>query len=713
MQSDQGFARRRDACAALHGLGCLLAGRSGLAGAPLTEAPRRRRGLSRARAAAADIRRQRRPEPTSCPGFRDNRARGHGNGGAPVTLRLVPPAPRTRTRRKPVAALAEHATPVEARIAKRPVRGMLAKLSGAAAQVAPLRLVSPRTEAVPYAAEAPVAASVEPLEAQTVVPLAVEPPPLAPIGELDFVVSDLELPSGPAIWESVDAPQPAVLTVVEDEIEQLLAALEGADAQSVSPAPPIEEPAPVHEVEPTEGRAADEPTIFAFEPDTASVLAVETGPEAFVDLELPLVETDLTIGLAESPAAFDSIPVSTPSGSDHDDVAAELEAELARIEARQVAVTCAPPVVTTPTGHVTGSTVDTCVEPAPECLRPSAESGPSAAPVSARGSARRPRRRPGKSLARETVPPRRRRQALLCRKRRRSSSRPGRSIRRLSSPRVMSSRTRCEMSEPSPLRAGAALPWRASAAAARWIRRRSSVTLSTGNRASGGFWNLETEASKVAQVLPFVPRVDPGAESHVRQGGAPGDVETIAIGAAGESITRSASEWRPATDETVDASTTTPAAKRGWRINWKRTAAAALALMLLEGVAFATAYWFVKPAEMGTLLVCTSQGGIEVLIDGRKSGVTPLTVNPKPGRHTLEMRDTAPPRSCPSISPGVVTTQSVKWARGAPLGKLSVKTTPAGARILVDGAYKGTAPLSLDDVRSARTWWWRNRQPGR
>jgi hypothetical protein len=140
-------------------------------------------------------------------------------------------------------------------------------------------------------------------------------------------------------------------------------------------------------------------------------------------------------------------------------------------------------------------------------------------------------------------------------------------------------------------------------------------------------------------------------------------------------------------------------AARGWRINWRRTAAASFVVILLEGVAFATAYWLVKPSEMGTLLVETSRPGVEVLVDGRSSGRTPVTTQLRPGRYTLELRVDGASKVIPvEISPGVQTTQQVKWPAASRLGRLKVTTTPPGARILVDGQYRGASPVVLDDV---------------
>ncbi|MGE3843387.1 MAG: PEGA domain-containing protein, partial [Vicinamibacterales bacterium] len=202
-------------------------------------------------------------------------------------------------------------------------------------------------------------------------------------------------------------------------------------------------------------------------------------------------------------------------------------------------------------------------------------------------------------------------------------------------------------------------------------------------------WNVETEAAKEAQVVPFTPKPAEWSSS-IRL-----EDEDIELQLQRNLSARSAIA-EPEEDAGVEKR---PTARRSWRVDWKRTAAASLAVMLLEGVAFATAYWIVKPAENGTLLVETSQAGVDVLIDGRASGRTPLTAELKPGRHTLELRGFGSTKVVPvEISAGVQTTQSMKWPRAGRLGKLMVSTTPAGARVFLDGVVKGTAPLTIDDV---------------
>lgn len=138
-------------------------------------------------------------------------------------------------------------------------------------------------------------------------------------------------------------------------------------------------------------------------------------------------------------------------------------------------------------------------------------------------------------------------------------------------------------------------------------------------------------------------------------------------------------------------------------INWKRTLAASLVVSLLEGVAFATAYWFATPTEPGSLLVETTPGGIEVLVDGRVSGKTPYSGSLVPGRHTIELRVGASSRVIPvEISPGVQTMQRVLWSKGLRTGQARITSTPAGARVNIDGLAHGVTPLTVSTLAAGR-----------
>ena len=144
---------------------------------------------------------------------------------------------------------------------------------------------------------------------------------------------------------------------------------------------------------------------------------------------------------------------------------------------------------------------------------------------------------------------------------------------------------------------------------------------------------------------------------------------------------------------------TFPARRPRMTINWRRTIAASIVIMLIEGGAFATAYWYVKPREVGYLLVNSTVAGLDVSIDGKVQGKTPLSLELPPGRHTIELRGQGVTKAVPvEIAPNVQTSQMIAWSRPAKVGRLSLKTTPAGAQVMVDGQPRGLSPLTIDDL---------------
>jgi hypothetical protein len=229
-------------------------------------------------------------------------------------------------------------------------------------------------------------------------------------------------------------------------------------------------------------------------------------------------------------------------------------------------------------------------------------------------------------------------------------------------------------------------------------------------------WNLAPETARIRLAPPEVPLAGSTEQQPVGVApiaAVPAAVPTVvpepasapALAARGPDLPEAPFDpARPVAPEPVlfaswQERAPAPPAVRRWRVDWKRTAAAALVVVLLEGVAFATAYWFVRPPENGTLLVQASEEGVEVWIDGRQRGRTPLSVELEPGRHTLEMRGYGAAKTMPvEISPGVQTTQFVRWRRAVRTGTLKVTTTPDGARILLDGRYRGVSPLVIENV---------------
>ncbi len=90
--------------------------------------------------------------------------------------------------------------------------------------------------------------------------------------------------------------------------------------------------------------------------------------------------------------------------------------------------------------------------------------------------------------------------------------------------------------------------------------------------------------------------------------------------------------------------------------------------------------------------------GSEVTVDGRAVGTTPLTTTLAAGVHTVlfHLRDTE--RSVQVTVPdGGRVSQLFDWTR-KPTGALQVTTTPAGARVLVDGEPRGVTPTMIADL---------------
>ena len=143
----------------------------------------------------------------------------------------------------------------------------------------------------------------------------------------------------------------------------------------------------------------------------------------------------------------------------------------------------------------------------------------------------------------------------------------------------------------------------------------------------------------------------------------------------------------------------TVAPRRSFRVNWARTLAASLLVALLEGVAFATAWWYVTPEQQGWLVVHTKPAGIQIAVDGLVLGKTPFAKALAPGRHTIELRYGTGTRVVPvEISAGVQTEQRLTWGNGFTSGQASISSTPAGSKVSIDGRLMGKTPLTVSDL---------------
>ena len=103
---------------------------------------------------------------------------------------------------------------------------------------------------------------------------------------------------------------------------------------------------------------------------------------------------------------------------------------------------------------------------------------------------------------------------------------------------------------------------------------------------------------------------------------------------------------------------------------------------------------------LGTLVVNTDPAGAPVIIDGTARGVTPLTLGLPQGAHELLIVGTdGEPRVIPlNIVAGSTVAQTIELSNkaAARTGELMVRSDPPGARVTLDGASIGTAPITLD-----------------
>jgi hypothetical protein len=109
-----------------------------------------------------------------------------------------------------------------------------------------------------------------------------------------------------------------------------------------------------------------------------------------------------------------------------------------------------------------------------------------------------------------------------------------------------------------------------------------------------------------------------------------------------------------------------------------------------------------EPAQTGTLTINTRPAVSEVLVDGERRGMTPLSLAMKPGAHTITIRHGSEERVVPlTIAAGADVTQYFEMKGGEPtalFGVVSVSTDPPGARVAVDGRPRGTSPVTVADL---------------
>jgi serine/threonine protein kinase len=143
----------------------------------------------------------------------------------------------------------------------------------------------------------------------------------------------------------------------------------------------------------------------------------------------------------------------------------------------------------------------------------------------------------------------------------------------------------------------------------------------------------------------------------------------------------------------------------GQNKTWIAATVGGVVILALGGYAARRA--FVAPvaattAATGTLTINSNPTGAEVVVDGQRSGITPVTLTLKAGAHNVELRGGGEPRTLPvAIVPGTQATQYIELPRPAPasVGQLQVQTQPAGAPVTVDGVARGRSPVLVENLR--------------
>ena len=135
---------------------------------------------------------------------------------------------------------------------------------------------------------------------------------------------------------------------------------------------------------------------------------------------------------------------------------------------------------------------------------------------------------------------------------------------------------------------------------------------------------------------------------------------------------------------------------------WAFVALVASAALVGAALMFAPR-WRVSAAvpPTGQLVVVSQPAGGDVIVDGQRRGVTPLTLSLTPGPHALQLNRADVSRSIAvTIKAGAETTHYVDLdSRPVPeAGQLVVSSEPPGARVTIDGQARGVTPVTLADI---------------
>jgi hypothetical protein len=103
--------------------------------------------------------------------------------------------------------------------------------------------------------------------------------------------------------------------------------------------------------------------------------------------------------------------------------------------------------------------------------------------------------------------------------------------------------------------------------------------------------------------------------------------------------------------------------------------------------------------QTGSIAVGSNPAGAAILLDGINKGTTPTILADVPvGPHTILLTKTGYSDSSTSVTVNVGKTTNLKVTLTPMIGSILVKSTPSGAKILLDGVNRGTTPAVLTGI---------------
>ena len=169
----------------------------------------------------------------------------------------------------------------------------------------------------------------------------------------------------------------------------------------------------------------------------------------------------------------------------------------------------------------------------------------------------------------------------------------------------------------------------------------------------------------------------------------------------------------PSRDKPSDLATHDPAQPQGSGLlaasaKRRRWVIAALATLVAVQAPF-LAYWGLRSfgyvgSATGTLAIETDPAGLEVIVDGRAAGRSPIELALPEGIRSLVLKQGAITRTIAvKVTRGETVRHRFEFVAAAPAaaastGTLQVTSEPVRAALVVDGVLRGVTPLTLPDL---------------